>query len=83
MLESVLKHLGNGLNRKSAVVLNLILYILNLGIIGLILGAALYAGTEVFFAALLGTLSVLIVLIVNVITEAMGITKNQFGQKVK
>lgn len=83
VLESVLKHLGNGLNKKSAIVLNLVLYIFNLGIIGLVIGAALYTGTAVFIAAVFGTLSVLVILMINVLTEALGITKNQFGQRVK
>jgi hypothetical protein len=32
---------------------------------------------------LIGSLSSIIIIMINAITEALGITKNQFGQKVK
>ncbi|AEY64574.1 hypothetical protein [Clostridium sp. BNL1100] len=82
MLESVLKHLGDGINKTVAVVLNLVLYLFNLGIISVTIVFALRMGVHTFFAALTGTLSVMIVIVLNVITETLGITKNQFGQKV-
>ncbi|WP_244648279.1 hypothetical protein [Ruminiclostridium herbifermentans] len=39
-------------------------------------------GIYTFIAALIGSLSIVIVTIINAITEALGITKNQFGEKV-
>ncbi len=82
VLESVLKHLGESSNKTVAVVLNLVIYLLNLGIITITFVLAVRFGVNTLLAALTGTLSVMIVIILNTITEALGITKNQFGEKV-
>lgn len=82
VLEAVLKQLGNGINKTVAVVLNLVLYLFNLGVISVTIVFALRMGVHTFLAALTGTLSVMIVIVLNVVTETLGITKNQFGQKV-
>ncbi|WP_038274993.1 hypothetical protein [Ruminiclostridium papyrosolvens] len=82
MLESVLKHLGEGANKTVAVVLNLVIYLFNLGIITITFVLAVSFGVYALLAALTGTLSVMIVIVLNTITETLGITKNQFGEKV-
>ncbi len=82
VLESVLKHLGEGINKKVAVVLNLVIYLLNLGIITITFVLAVSFGVYTLMAALTGTLSVMIVIVLNTITETLGITKNRFGEKV-
>ncbi|WP_242835596.1 hypothetical protein [Ruminiclostridium josui] len=78
----VLKNLCNGVKKKVAVALNLVLYLFNLGIITITFVLALNFGVYTLLAALTGTLSVVIVIMVNTITETLGITKNQFGEKV-
>ncbi|EPR14480.1 hypothetical protein L323_00200 [Ruminiclostridium papyrosolvens C7] len=82
VLESVLKHLGEGANKTVAVVLNLVIYLFNLGIITITFVLAVSFGVYALLAALTGTLSVMIVIVLNTITETLGITKNQFGEKV-
>jgi hypothetical protein len=51
-------------------------------IIGITVVFAFNFGVYTFVAALIGSLSIVIVIIINAITEALGITKNQFGEKV-
>ncbi|WP_242856165.1 hypothetical protein [Ruminiclostridium josui] len=70
------------MSKKVAVALNLVLYLFNLGIITITFVLALNFGVYTLLAALTGTLSVVIVIMVNTITETLGITKNQFGEKV-
>ncbi len=82
VLESVLKHLGEGTNKTVAVVLNLVIYLFNLGIVTITFVLAVRFGVYTLLAALTGTLSVMIVIVLNTITETLGITKNQFGEKV-
>ncbi len=82
VLESVLKHLGEGTNKTVAVVLNLVIYLFNLGIVTITFILAVGFGLYTLMAALIGTLAVMIVIVMNTITETLGITKNQFGEKV-
>lgn len=59
------------------------LYILNLAIIGALIVIAVKISIPTFFAALAGTFLLVVILMVNAMTEALGITKNHFGQKVR
>lgn len=82
VLEAALRQFGVGTNKRVAIVFNLVLYLFNLAIIAITTILALHMGVYTLIAALAGTLSVMIIIVLNVITEALGITKNQFGQKV-
>jgi hypothetical protein len=83
LLEFILRHLGGSGNKRLAVTASIVVYIFSLAVIGITIVFAIRIGVHTFFAALAGSLSVLAVLMVNAITEALGITKNQYGQKVK
>lgn len=83
VLESVLRHLLSIANKKQAVFINLVIYLLNLVIIGITVVLAMQFGIYPFLAALAGILSILIIVMINAVTEAFGITKNNYGQKVK
>lgn len=83
VLESVLGHLLSGANKKKAIAINIVIYLLNLVIIGITVVFAMQFGVHAFLAALGGILSILFVIMVNAITEAFGITQNHYGQKVK
>lgn len=83
VLEVVFKHLLGLAGKKQAVIINLFMYLLNLIIIGVTVVLAMQFGVHTFVAALAGILSVLIIVMINAVTEAFGITKNHYGQKVK
>ncbi|ACL74652.1 hypothetical protein Ccel_0265 [Ruminiclostridium cellulolyticum H10] len=80
--EYLLKHLSGSTNKKVGVIHTLLLYLFNLGIITITFILALSFGVNTLLAALAGTLSVMIVIVINTITETLGITKNRFGEKV-
>lgn len=83
LLELIIKNLSVKEKNKNAIMVSIVLYILSLLVIGVNIVMSLRSGAFTFAAALIGTLSVIIVIIINAITEALGITKNHFGQKVK
>ncbi len=83
VLESVLRHLLSGANKKRAIAINIVIYLLNLVIIGITVVFAMQFGIHTFLAALGGILSSLFVIMLNAITEVFGITQNHYGQKVK
>ncbi len=83
VLESVLKHIISVASKKQAIFISLVIYLLNLVIIGITVVLAMQFGIDVLLAALAGTLSILIIVMINAVTEAFGITKNHYGQKVK
>ncbi|MDF2987983.1 MAG: hypothetical protein K0R50_3493 [Eubacterium sp.] len=83
VLESVLKHSISIASKKQAIFISLVIYLLNLVIIGITVVLAMQFGIDVLLAALAGTLSILIIVMINAVTEAFGITKNHYGQKVK
>jgi len=83
LLESVLKYLGASGNKNLAIIANLMIYVFSLAIIGVTVVLAMRIGVYTFLAALVGSLSIIIIVMVNAITEALGITRNQYGQKVK
>ncbi|HEY5584560.1 MAG TPA: hypothetical protein VIK78_08715, partial [Ruminiclostridium sp.] len=64
-------------------IINLVIYLFNLVIIGVMIVLAMRFGVLTLIATLGGTLSISIIIMINAITEAFGITKNQYGQKVK
>lgn len=82
LLESMIKYLSKNSNKTFAIVISLMFYVFGLIIIGIIVVLSLNFGIYTFIAALIGSLSIVIVTIINAITEALGITKNQFGEKV-
>lgn len=83
LLESVLKYLGASGKKSLAIIINLVIYLLSLVIIGVMVVLAMRIGIYTFVAALIGALSITIIIMINAITEALGITRNQYGQKVK
>lgn len=83
VLESVFRHLIGTASKKQAVTVSLVIYLLNLVIIGITAVFAMQFGVYALGAALAGILSVLIIVMINAVTEAFGITKNHYGQKVK
>lgn len=83
MLEGILKTIGPKANRNNAVIIIIMLYIFSLVIVGGMVVIAIRIGIYAIFAALIGSLAVEVIIMINSITEALGITRNQFGQKVK
>jgi len=83
LLESVLKLLGSGENKTIIIIINLVIYLFNLVIIGVMIVLAMRFGVYTLIATLAGTFSIIIIVKINAFTEALGITKNQYGQKVK
>jgi hypothetical protein len=83
LLEAVLKLLGSGRKKTLAIMAIIIIYLFSLVIIGVLVVFAMRIGVYTFIAAMVGSLSVIIIVMINAITEALGITKNQYGQKVK
>lgn len=82
LLESMINYMGNNGKKKLAIIVTIVMYILGLIIIGITAILALNFGAYTFIAALVGSLSIVIITIINGITEALGITKNGFGEKV-
>jgi len=83
LLDFVLRYLGARRNKNLAVIASSMIYVFSLAIIGVTIVLAVRIGIYTFFAALIGSLSIIIIVMINAITEMLGITKNQFGQKVK
>lgn len=83
VLEALFKHLLGFSGKKHVIVINLGIYFINLVIIGVAVVIAMQFGVHALMAALLGILSVMIIVMINAVTEAFGITKNHYGQKVK
>ncbi|MHB8062365.1 MAG: hypothetical protein ACYDG2_07005 [Ruminiclostridium sp.] len=83
LLEAVLRSLGASGKKGFTIIATLMTYIFSLAIIGVTIVFAMRIGVYTFLAALVGSLSGIIIIMINAITEALGITKNQFGQKVK
>lgn len=82
LLESIINNVGKSGNKRLKIIISLILYILGLLIIGVLLVYALNFGIYTFVVTLVGSFSIVIITIINAITEALGITKNRFGEKV-
>ena len=83
ILEAVLKHLGNSGKKKLAIITNLVLYLFSLVVIGIMLILAMRISVYSFIIVLVGACSIVIIVMINAITETMGITRNYYGQKVK
>lgn len=83
IFDAILGVLIGQASKKQAVIISLVIYLLNLVIIGITIVFALQFGIQVFIAALTGILTIMIIVMINAITEAFGITKNHYGQKVK
>ncbi len=83
IFDAILGVLIGQASKKQAVIISLVIYLLNLVIIGITIVFALQFGIQVFIAALAGILTIMIIVMINAITEAFGITKNHYGQKVK
>jgi hypothetical protein len=82
LLESMIKYLSKSSNKTLTIVIGLIIYVFGLIIVGITVVLALNFGIYTFVVALIGSLSIVLITIINAITEALGITKNQFGEKV-
>lgn len=83
LFEVVLKFIGADGNKRLAIVANLVVYLFSLVLIGITLILAMRIGFFVFIVALVGIFSTVIIIMINAITEALGITRNHYGQKVK
>lgn len=83
LLESVLRFLGKSGSKKLAIIATLMIYLFSLAIIGLTIVLAMRFGISTLLAALIGSLSIIIIVMINAITEGLGITRNHYGQKVK
>jgi|GEM_PF-2107204 len=84
VLEALFNNLlGHAGKKQIIIIINLGIYLLNLVIVGVTLVIAMQFGVHTLVAALVGILSVQIVVMINAVTEAFGITKNHYGQKVK
>jgi hypothetical protein len=83
LAERILKSLSGGVKKSGVILISLLFYMSNIIIIGLIIVLSLKTGGYTFIASLIGTFWVVIIIIINSLTEALGITRNQFGQKVK
>ena len=83
MLEAVFERLLGAAGKKTVIIIYLVIYLLNIVIIGTTVVLAMQFGVHSLMAALAGILSILIIVMINAITEALGITKNHYGQKVK
>lgn len=83
LLEAILKILGDSGNKRLAIITNLVVYLFSLVVIGITLILAMRINFYTFIVALVGALSSVIIIMINAITEALGITRNQYGQKVK
>jgi hypothetical protein len=78
----MINYLGSNGKKTLTIIVSLMIYIFGLLIIGITAILALNFGVYTFIAALVGSLSIVIITIINGITEALGITKNLFGEKV-
>ncbi len=83
VLDSFFKRLLHGSSKNRAVVVVFVIYLLNLAIIGVTIVFAMQYGFFVFLAALSGMLSITFVLMICAVLNALGITNNHYGQKVK
>ena len=83
ILEAVLRYLGASGKKNLAMLVNLMIYLFSLVIVGVMVVVSMRFGIYTFLATLIGSLSTVIIIMINAITEALGITRNQFGQKVK
>lgn len=83
ILEAVLRYLGASGKKSLAILVNLMIYLFSLVIVGVMVVVSMRFGIYTFLATLIGSLSTVIIIMINAITEALGITRNQFGQKVK
>lgn len=82
-IERILKLMTSSSKKTGVFVLNLLIYLFLMAAIGVIIVLSLKTGVLTFLAALAGTLIIVIIIMINALTEALGITRNQFGQKVK
>lgn len=83
LLESIIKFICASGNKNLAIIANLVIYLFSLVIIGVMVVLSMRVGVYTFIATLVGSLSIIIIIMINAITEALGITRNQYGQKVK
>jgi hypothetical protein len=79
--ERILRVTTEATTKTFAILISIVWYLLNLGIILVLFAKSIQISFTTLIAALLGTLSFLIVIMINTVTEALGITKNQFGQR--
>ncbi len=83
VLESLFKHLLHGSKKGHVVIVVFVIYLFNLAIIGITIVYAMQYGLFVFLAALCGILSITFVLMICAVLNALGVTNNHYGQKVK
>lgn len=79
--ERILIIAGVSKTKPFVMLVSIVWYLLNLGIILVIFAKSIQISFTTLLAALLGTLSFLIIIVINTVTETLGITQNQFGQR--
>lgn len=82
LLEWVITYLNSSVKKTITIVASIMIYVFGLLIVGITAIFALNFGVYTFLAALVGSFAVVIITMINAITEALGITKNRFGEKV-
>ena len=82
ILEGILKRLTNICTKKQLVLQSVFWYILSLLAIALLLIMSARVSIVTMICALIGVLSLVIIVILNTITELIGVTHNQFGSKL-
>ncbi|PYG89534.1 hypothetical protein LY28_00753 [Ruminiclostridium sufflavum DSM 19573] len=82
LLETMINYMCRSGNKTLTIVASLMIYVFGLLVIGITTVFALNFGVYTFIAALAGSLSIVIVTVINAVTEALGITKNRFGEVI-
>lgn len=82
MLEYILKRLTNVCTKNQLVLQSIFWYVLSLLAIALLLIVSVRISISSMICALIGVLSLVIIVLLNTITEVTGVTHNQFGSKL-
>ena len=82
MLEYILKRLTNVCTKNQLVLQSIFWYVLSLLAIALLLIVSVRISISSMICALIGVLSLVIIVLLNTITEVTGVTHNQFGIKL-
>ena len=82
VLEYILKRLTNVCTKNQLVLQSIFWYVLSLLAIALLLIVSVRISISSMICALIGVLSLVIIVLLNTITEVTGVTHNQFASKL-
>lgn len=82
VLEYILKGLTNVCTKNQLVLQSIFWYVLSILAIALLLIVSVRISISAMICALIGVLSLVIIVLLNTITEVTGVTHNQFGSKL-